>query len=151
MSERSWQVSASTEVDVPAQEVFDFLARPANHARLDGSGTVRGPLKPQQRLTGKGQSFAMKMKWVVPYVVSSKVVEFEEGSRIAWAHFAKHRWRWEVTDLGDGRSRITETFDASRAPARFTYPRLFGFPEAYQQTVERSVEKVAAELTASRS
>lgn len=139
-----WQVSATTKVDAPWQEVFDFLARPANHAVMAGTDTVRGALRPEQRLTGKGQRFSMKMRWGVPYLVTSRVVEFEEGRLIAWAHFAKHRWRWEVADNGDGTSTVTETFDASKAPARATYPRLFGFPEAYQENIDRSVEKVAA-------
>lgn len=140
----TWQVSATTEVDAPPQEVFDFLARPQNHARMAGTDTVTGAVRPDQRLTGKGQTFAMRMHWGVPYRVSSRVVEFEEGRLIAWAHFAKHRWRWEITDLGDGRSRVTETFDASRAPARHAYPRLFGFPGSYQDNVDASVQKVAA-------
>jgi len=41
--------------------------------------------------------FGMKMSFgPVPYFIRSKVVEFEENKRIAWAHFGKHRWRYEL-------------------------------------------------------
>ncbi len=146
-SEQDWSVSASIEVDAPADEVFDFIARPDNHVRLDGSGTVKGVLRPGKRLSRRGQRFTMRMRWVVPYIVTSKVSEFEEGRLIAWNHFAQHRWRWEVEDLGEGRSRITETFDASRAPLKRTYDRI-GFPEGYQRILEESVRKVADAITA---
>ncbi len=138
-----WTVSASAEVDAPAADVFDWLCRPENHVLLDGSGNLRGPLRRGRRLSREGQRFTMRMHWLLPYVIRNRVSEFVEGERIAWNHFAQHRWRWEVADLGDGRCRVTETFDASRAPAREKYDAL-GFPDAYRRTVQRSVDKVAA-------
>ncbi len=142
-----WQVSASAEVDAPAADVFDWLARPDNHVLLDGSGNVKAPLRKGRRLTAVGQGFTMRMHWFVPYVVRSKVSEFVEGERIAWNHFAQHRWRWEVTNLEDGRSRVTETFDATRAPAREKYTAL-GYPESYVAVLEKSVAKVAEHFRA---
>lgn len=139
----AWMVSASAEVAAPAADVFDWLCRPENHVLLDGSGNVRGPLRKGRRLSKVGDAFTMRMHWYLPYVVRSRVSEFVEGQRIAWNHFAKHRWRWEVEDLGGDRCRVTETFDASRAPARDKYDAL-GFPDAYRKVCQKSVDKVAA-------
>lgn len=136
-----WQVQASAEVDAPAAEVFDWICRPSNHVLLDGSGNVRGALR-DKRLSAVGEKFTMRMHWILPYVVRSRVSEFEEGRLIAWNHIAKHRWRWEVEPLGDDRCRVTETFDATEAPAKAQYEKI-GFPEAYQQTLDASVAKVA--------
>ncbi len=143
-----WQVSASAEVDAPAADVFDWICRPENHVALDGSGNVRGPLRKGRRMAKVGDAFTMRMHWFLPYVVRSSVSEFVEGERIAWNHFAKHRWRWEVEALADGRSRVTETFDASRAPAREKYDKL-GFPESYRKVLQRSVDKVAEHFSVS--
>ncbi len=33
-------VSVSRKIDVPADKLFDFLARPANHPLIDGSGML---------------------------------------------------------------------------------------------------------------
>ncbi len=137
-----WQVSASADVDAPAADVFDWLARPDSHVLLDGSGHVRGPVRSGRRMRAVGDGFWMRMRWVVPYVVRSRVSEFEEGRLIAWNHFAGHRWRWEVAEREGGGSRVTETFDASRAGAKEQYHRL-GFPDGYREVLERSVAKVA--------
>ena len=50
------------------------------------------------RLTAVGDKFGMKMRFngMVPYRITSTVKEFEENELIAWAHFGKHRWRYEL-------------------------------------------------------
>ena len=52
--------------------------------------------------------------------MTNTVVEFEEGRLIAWRHFYRHVWRWELepsTSMAGG-TRVTETFDwgSSLAP-----------------------------------
>ncbi len=59
----------------------------------------------------------MKM-FGLPYRITNRVVEFERGSKIAWCHPGKHRWRWEVAQAGDGETRVTETFDMSTSPLK---------------------------------
>ena len=141
--------SATTVVDATPAEVFAFLRDPANHAIVSGDRSVQGRLRGPRQLS-KGDRFGMKMKIGVPYVISSKVVEFDEDRRIAWAHLGGHRWRWELAPTDDGRTRVTETFDMSTAvlpPAL----RLFGFPGRHERNVERSVANVAAHFAAARA
>lgn len=135
-------VSATAVLDAAPAEVFEYLRRPANHAEISGDGSVRDTTSGDERLV-LGSRFGMKMRVGVPYRVSSEVVEFEEDRLIAWAHFGRHRWRWTLEPVGDGRTRVTETFDQSTS--RFApILRLAGYPARHRANVEQSVRNVAA-------
>jgi hypothetical protein len=109
-------ISESITVDAPPAVVFAILADPRQHNRIDGSGSVGSVLRSPDRLTAKGQTFVVRMKlFGVPYVIRNKVVEFEADRRIAWRHFTANRWRYELEPTEDGGTRVTETFDPSRA------------------------------------
>jgi uncharacterized protein YndB with AHSA1/START domain len=109
-------VSESITVQAPPAVVFAILADPRQHSRIDGSGSVGSVIAAPERLTGKGQTFAVRMKlFGVPYLVRNRVVEFEQDRRIAWRHFTANRWRYELAPTADGGTTVTETFDPSRA------------------------------------
>ena len=109
-----WAKAARIRVDAPAQAVFDVLASPAQHSAFDGSGTVRAQVSGPERLS-LGARFGMGMRIRLPYRTDNTVVEFEEGRRIAWCHFFRHRWRYQLHPLDDDRTLVTETFDARTA------------------------------------
>lgn len=104
-------VSASTTINAPTDVVFNILADPRQHQRIDGSGTVRALASGPDRLSD-GARFAMGMKMGAPYRMSNRVVEFEEGRLIAWRHVGPHRWRYELAPVPAG-TQVTETWDAS--------------------------------------
>ena len=55
------------------------------------------------------------MTWYgLPYRITSRVTEFTEERVVEWQHPLGHRWRWELTPLGEDRTQVTETFDYSR-------------------------------------
>ncbi len=139
----SRSVSRSTVVPVPPAAVFDLLADPHRHAELDGSGTVRAPLRAPARLAA-GARFGMRMHLVVPYVMTSTVVEFEEGRRLAWRHLGHHVWRWELAPVPEG-TRVTETFDWSTSLA----PRVLeaaGVPARNARSIEKTLARLPALL-----
>lgn len=109
-----WIISRSIVIDAPAEAIFEILADPRRHPDFDGSGSVRSAISGPQRLS-LGAKFGMDMRLVVPYRISNRVKEFEEGRRIAWAHIGGHRWRYELTPQADGSTLVTETFDATTA------------------------------------
>jgi len=132
-------VSRSTVVSASPQQVFDLLADPARHAELDGSGSVQGRLRGPERL-GPGAKFGMRMRVGVPYVITNKVVEFEEGRRIAWRHFGHHVWRWEMEPVAGG-TRVTETFDWGPAlvPRALELARI---PAYNARSIEKTLERL---------
>jgi uncharacterized protein YndB with AHSA1/START domain len=136
------RVGATGVVDAPPEEVFDYLRRPANHAEISGDHSVRGVVSGPQVL-GPGDRFGMRMRIGLPYRVRSRVVELEPDRRIAWAHFGGHRWRWELEPAGEGKTRLTETFDMSTS----VFPqalRLMGYPARHEPNVASSVRNVIA-------
>ncbi len=137
-------VSASAVVDAPADEVFAFICRPANHPEISGDHSVKGDRHGPEQLAAVGDSFGMSMKMFgLPYRITNKVVEFEAGRKIAWCHPGKHRWRWEVEAQPEGGTKVTETFDMSTSPLKPAL-RLFGYPEGHRENVQQSVANVAA-------
>lgn len=145
------QVSDSIWIDAPPGVVFAILATPRQHSRIDGSGSVQSLLRGPDRITATGDSFAVRMKlFGVPYVIVNRVVEFEPDRLIAWRHFTANRWRYELTPA-DGGTKVTETFDMSRAD-RVTdaVVRWAKFPERNQQGITETLARLkqAAEADA---
>jgi uncharacterized protein YndB with AHSA1/START domain len=140
-------VSASREIDAPAQVLFDVVADPSMHPRLDGGRSVkatRGDVPPRLSL---GARFSMDMQIKARYRITNRVVEFEEGRLIAWRHFNGHRWRYTFEPLGDGRTRVTEQWDARPAPTRW-FLRRTNFPDLAAKSLPHSLanlEAIAAE------
>jgi uncharacterized protein YndB with AHSA1/START domain len=135
-------VTATAVVPAPADAVFEFVRRPANHPVISGDRSVRGLTRGPERL-GPGDRFGMRMKIGLPYRIRSKVVEFDENRRIAWRHIGGHRWRWELEPRGDGTTAVTETFDMSTS----RYPvilRMVGYPKRHEANVAKSLANVVA-------
>ena len=132
-------MSQSVVVPHPPERVFALLADPSAHARIDGSGTVKGSLTGPERLS-LGARFGMRMHWGVPYVMQNEVVEFEEGRRIAWRHVGHHVWRW-VLEPVDGGTRVTEEFDwsTSRAPLVL---RAISAPQRNAESIRRTLARL---------
>jgi uncharacterized protein YndB with AHSA1/START domain len=108
------RISGSVLVDAPPAVVFDILADPRQHRRIDGSGTLRGVVTGPARLD-LGAEFGVAMRMFgLPYRIRNWVVELEPDRLIAWRHFGGHRWRYRLEPTGEG-TTVTETFDDSRS------------------------------------
>lgn len=135
--------SASTTVAAPPATIFAILADPAQHPRIDGSGTVRGSLTGPERLE-LGSEFGMDMKAGASYKIKNTVVEFDEGRLIAWRHKGLHRWRYELTPTADGGTEVVETWDLTRYPG-FVAAALNGFMgKKTQAAIEATLAKLKA-------
>jgi len=139
------QVSRSVEVDAPAAELYALAADPRRHAELDGSGTVLNNIKvPPNMAVGSKFSTSMKM-YGLPYRITSTVTALKPGELVEWRHPLGHRWRWQFESLSPTRTRVTETFDYSRAGAiknALRYYELMGFRKANETGIEATLAKL---------
>ena len=107
-------VSITRVIEAPPEAILDLLADPSRHAEIDGSEMVQASRGAPARLT-LGSKFGMDMKLgPLPYRITNTVVEFEENRLIAWQHFGRHRWRYELvpTEVDGGpATEVTESFD----------------------------------------
>jgi len=143
LSER--KVSVSRVIDAPAQKIFDVLADPSMHPVIDGSGSVQGSRGGNPERLSEGAKFGMDMKIGLPYRIRNTVVEFEDGKRIAWRHFGRHIWRYEL-EPAEGGTKVTETFDWSKSLAPWYIERA-GYPKKHPKGMAATLERLAAQVT----
>jgi uncharacterized protein YndB with AHSA1/START domain len=140
VGKRERKVSVTRVIPADRQAIFDLLADPAMHPRIDGSGTVQDVQQGGPERLSEGARFGMDMKMGASYKVLNTVVEFEEGERIAWRHFHGHRWRYELEDVEDG-TKVTETFDWSTAKTKLTL-ELAGIPKRNKAGMVKTLERL---------
>jgi uncharacterized protein YndB with AHSA1/START domain len=139
-------VSVERTIAAPAPDIFNFLADPRQHARFDGSDSVRGVKDGPERLY-LGARFTMNMKIGLPYLTRNVVVDFVENRSIAWHHFARFVWRYDL-EVVPGGTRVTEsfTYDQPWAP-----PVIWlGSPERNRRAMAASLERLERFVTSSR-
>lgn len=135
----------------PPPAIFDVLADPAMHPVMDGSGTVVDAAASGPDRLELGSRFGMSMRWkAFPYPIRNTVVEFEEDRRIAWRHFAGHRWRWELEPVaggtggpsgGPGETRVVHTFDWSTSRWPWAL-ELVGYPSTNLRGMQGTIERL---------
>jgi uncharacterized protein YndB with AHSA1/START domain len=138
-------VSRSVVIAAPPERVFAMLADPRAHVAFDGLSTVKAVIDGPERLY-LGARFKVRMHRGTRYVVRNTVVEYEENRRIAWRHFVRHRWRYELAPTTGG-TLVTETFDYSTAIAPWLIERL-GYPKSNARGIEATLARLRELLSA---
>lgn len=133
-------------IKAPAEAIFEVLATPALHSVIDGSGTVTGEQPNGPKRLHENARFGMDMEIGAPYKILNRVVEFEEGRRIAWRHFSRHIWRYTLEPHDDG-TLVTEEWDARSVPWKPVLV-LMGFTRKHPAAIERTLEKLDEYVTA---
>ncbi|MFF3541193.1 SRPBCC family protein [Streptomyces platensis] len=158
-------ISVSRDIVATPRELFDVLRDPARHAELDGSGMLRGRPQGPSPL-GPGDRFSMGMAQArIAYRSVNVVVEYEKDRLIAWETWGEfrgrrlvggQRWRYELTPVngtedtdgtGDGggsTTRVTHTFDWSRARLPRLVVELPGYPRRMGPAMATTLERLAA-------
>lgn len=132
-------------IAAPTERIFDVLADPAQHPVIDGGGTVRAAEDGNPARLSDGARFGMDMKIGAPYRISNKVVEFEEGHRIAWRHFNGHVWRYVLSPAAGG-TLVREEWDPTNAKNHFAL-RLLDFPRRNRKAMTNTLVKLEALVT----
>ncbi len=104
--------SARIFSDAPASEMFEILANPRRHLEIDGTKTILKNISGPQRLK-LGSKFGMNMHVGIKYRITNTVVEFEENKLIAWRHFGRWRWRYQLRALTPTQTEVTESLDGT--------------------------------------
>ena len=137
-------VSASREIAAPADKVFELIADPSLQPQWDGNDNL-AEAPPGQRVRTVGDVFTTTL--TMGEDRTNHVVEFEEGTRIAWQPSEPgkpppgHLWRWELEPLSESRTLVTHTYDWSLLTDENRLPR------ARATTADKllaSIERLAA-------
>ena len=107
--------SARIVINSKPSTIFSILNNPGRHKEVDGSGTITKNISGPDELV-LGSKFGMKMHLGIDYRILNTVVEYRKDEVIAWRHLGCWRWRYELVDLGNGSTQVTETFDGTFAP-----------------------------------
>lgn len=127
-------VSATRVIAANAARIFELIADPARQPSWDGNNNLASSA-PGQRVRAVGDVFTTKL--TNGAVRENHVVEFVEGSKIAWCPAEPrkqppgHLWRWELSPVNAELTSVTHTYDwtaltdASRLErARATTPEM---------------------------
>jgi len=107
--------SARIVINAKPSTIFSILNNPKRHKEVDGSDTITSNISGPDELV-LGSKFGMKMHLGIDYRIQNMVVEYKKDQLIAWRHLGRWRWRYELVDLGNGSTQVTETFDGSSSP-----------------------------------
>ena len=125
------------EIKAPAKIIFDLIADPKNHQRIDGSGMLKGELKAPERLY-LGAKFGMKMKFIIPYLIKNQVVEFEENKSLAWRHLMHNVWRYELIEIDPRTTLVIQSWDGRNARSKWWVSDSYKWvPKAMARTLVR--------------
>ena len=114
MDEPEQIVSASRAISASAERIFELIAEPSSQPSWDGNNNLASAA-PGQRVRQVGDIF--KMTLTNGSVRENHVVEFIEGSQIAWrpAEPGKqppgHLWRWQLEPINSTLTNVTHTYD----------------------------------------
>ena len=136
--------SARIVVQASPSVIFSLLSNPKRHKDIDGSSTITANVSGPDVLV-LGSTFGMKMRLGITYWIRNTVVEYKKDELIAWRHLGRWRWRYELKDLGNGSTQVTESFDGSYAPG--TMQIWLNFRKAYPWT-QLAVAKTLVRLKA---
>ena len=128
-------------IPAEAQSLFDLVACPGNHPRIDGSGSLRQAWDGNPQRLALGSTFSMDMHLRFNYTIRNTVVEFKDGHQIAWRHFYGHRWRYLFEPV-EGGTLVTEEWDARPAKSRVLL-QLLGFPNRNRASMAASLKRLA--------
>jgi uncharacterized protein YndB with AHSA1/START domain len=135
-------VSAGRQIAATPEQIFPFIADPAQQPRWDGNNNLAEAAE-GQRVRAAGDVFIMRLT-TGDALRENHVVEFEEGRLIAWRPSEPgkqppgHLWRWELEPAGEAGTLVTHTYDWTQLTdkKRFVRAKTIG-PEYLQASLSR--------------
>ncbi len=112
--EEDRMVSATRVMSASAERIFELIADPSHQPSWDGNNNLASA-DPGQRVRRVGDVFRTTL--TTGAVRENHVVEFIEGSKIAWCPAEPkrpppgHLWRWELHPVKATLTSVTHTYD----------------------------------------
>lgn len=137
-------VSAERIIAAAPEAIFELIADPSQQPRWDGNDNLASAAE-GQRVRAVGDLFTMNLT-KDGAVRENRVVEFEEGRRIAWLPAPVgeqppgHLWRWELEPV-EGATLVRHTYDWTRLedPKRVERAR-----STTESSLSASIDRLAA-------
>ena len=141
-------VARRVQVSAHAAEVFAVIANPRQHHELDGSGAMRDvPVLGPERLS-VGDSFTVGLQHSgIPYQATCTVTSLEDDKFIEWQDSYGRRWRWELAEMADGITEVTESVGSSTAVTPL-FDQMFGEADRHVSDITESLHKLAERFDA---
>ncbi|MCW2829959.1 MAG: dimethyladenosine transferase [Aeromicrobium sp.] len=142
-------ISVERMINASPDDIFALVADASKHVEIDGSGLLRGEGRAPEPLT-LGSTFGMQMHMGVGYRTVNKVVEFEQGRRIAWQTTGMKGlvggriWRYELEPTAGG-TLVRETWDVSQDKQKFLLKRSKMAPAA-KNGMRKTLDRIADKL-----
>ena len=128
------------EIKAPPKVIFDLIADPKSHTKIDGSGMLKGELRAPERLF-LGARFGMKMRLGIPYIIKNTVLEFEENKSIAWRHLLHNVWRYELIEIDPRTTLVIQSWDGRNARSKWRVSDSYKWvPKAMARTLVKLKE-----------
>jgi len=147
-------VSVERVIPAPPAEIFALVADANRHPEIDGSGTVKAA-QGEPKPLALGSEFGMSMRWLLPYAMKSRVIEFEQDRRIAWQTvpaypltdklFAGRIWRYELEPV-DGGTLVRESWDITQEKP-LTKPMVRGLADTTRRNMAKTLERIEQIIT----
>jgi uncharacterized protein YndB with AHSA1/START domain len=148
---KGYVLTVERVIAAPPEAIFDVLADPSRHHLIDGSGMLQGPGPAVPPRLTLGATFGMRMKVLVRYGTVNRVVDLEEGRRIAWRTgpdgfagrlLAGRVWRYELEPVDAG-TRVRESWDITHDHQRL----LQKLGDIYSGKTRRDMERTLDRLS----
>jgi len=145
MNDSDLVISVTKFVPANSAEIFELLADPRRHHEIDGSDSVLAARVKAPKRLELGSKFGMRMRIKVPYLITNKVVEFEDGKQIGWRHIGQHIWRYQLEPV-EGGTKVTETFDWRPSPVPWLLHRQ-NIPKKNLASMEQTLARLDSYVT----
>ena len=154
----STSITVERVIDHSAADIFELLSNPENHARLDGSGFVRGDYK-SDRIQQVGDVFAMDMEGEHmggEYRTENHVTGYAKDKLLAWQTAPAGtqppgwEWVWELEPQGPDSTLVRHTYDWSKVTDKEILKKV-SFPLVSEKQLEDALGNLAAAVAGPHS
>jgi uncharacterized protein YndB with AHSA1/START domain len=145
-------------IAAPPEHIWALVADPRRHKDINGNDTVRDAFDVPEQLS-LGSTFGMNMDFGGEYTMTSTVIEYDEGRRIAWQSrppaggarwrhlFGGRIWRYELEPV-DGGTGVRESWDLTQeGKVVFVRALVWAYRRKTRDNMQKTLDRIAQLVT----